>query len=124
MKKFTSNFLFLLLSSSLTVLINALAASSSTLEFSRLITTSNDAWLTISSRLKIDTKGDIYAIDGINNNLQIDEVTTNNNLQEVYIVDGFNNTLQKRDCFALDCYLLKIENISLPKETVKYKSLP
>jgi hypothetical protein len=96
MKKFTSNFLFLLLSSSLTVLINALAASSSTLEFSRLVTTSNDAWLTVSSRLKMDTKGDIYAIDGINNNLQIDEAAKNNNLQEVYVVDGFNNTLQKR----------------------------
>ncbi len=94
MKKAIANLLFVVFSSSLAVLMTTLEATSSTLKFSRLVSTPNDNLLMVTSRLEINTKGDIYAIDGINNSLQVDELSRNNNSREVYFVDGFNNNLQ------------------------------
>jgi hypothetical protein len=97
MKKAIANLLFVILSSSVTVLINTLEASSSTLKFSRLVTSPNDGLLIVASRLEINTAGDIYVIDGINNSLQVDERSRINDSREVYFVDGFNNNLQVKN---------------------------
>lgn len=94
MKKAIAHSLLIVLSSSLNVLITTLEASSSTLKFSRLVSTPDDGWLIVASRLEINTEGDIYAIDGINNSLQVDELSRTNNSREVYFVDGINNSLQ------------------------------
>jgi hypothetical protein len=94
MKKAIANLSVVVLSSSLAFFMTAQEALSSTLKFSRLASSPDDGLLIVASRLEIDTVGDIYAIDGINNSLQVDELSRSNNSREAYVVDGFNNSLK------------------------------